>query len=89
MENNENYITKEFCQTINKNMAEKIDNLIVIAKEHTESIGEIKLILANLPQTIIDKTDNRYASKVTEKVVYGLIGLVLMSIFTAIIKLVI
>ena len=55
-------------------MNDKIDNL-------KEDIGEIRVQIAGLPEILVDKFDCKYASKDTEKIVYGLIILVLVAFF--------
>ncbi len=42
-----------------------------------DDIGEIKDILKNL--------DKRYASKVTERIVYGLVGMIVVAVFSALV----
>jgi len=54
---------------INHNkIVEKLDNL-------EENLNKVKIQIAELPERLSEKFDERYASKNTEKVVYGLIGL--------------
>ena len=73
------YITKEECSNHkNKTMA-KLDEL-------KGDIYEIKVLLAGLPDTIFERADKRYSGKSVEKIVYGLVGLVLTSFFYYIIK---
>jgi len=61
-----------------KNMAEKIDDL-----KHTVTNG------FNEVMDRFDSLDEKYASKLTEKIVYALVGIVLTSVFGALIALVI
>ena len=59
-------------------MAEKIDDL-----KHTVTNG------FNEVMDRFDSLDEKYASKLTEKIVYALVGIVLTSVFGALIALVI
>lgn len=61
-----------------KNMAEKLDDL-----KHTVTDG-FKEVMDRF-----DSLDEKYASKLTEKIVYALVGIVLTSVFGALITLVI
>lgn len=49
---------------------EKLDNF-------GEKLEEMRVQLAELPEKIFEKGDERYASKNVEKVLYGLIGVIL------------
>ena len=61
-----------------KNMAEKIDDL-----KHTVTDG-FKEVMDRF-----DSLDEMYASKLTEKIVYGLVGIILTTVVGALIALVI
>ncbi len=46
-----------------------------------QAVAQIQVSIAELPQAIFDKSDERYASKTVEKVVYavcGAVGLVIV-----------
>ena len=51
----------------NNKIVEKLDNL-------EENLNKVKIQIAELPERLSEKFDERYASKSTEKVVYSLIG---------------
>jgi peptidoglycan hydrolase CwlO-like protein len=54
---------KKTCDSTQKNMAEKLDEI----KEDVSQLGtEIKISLAKLPQDLTDRFDKRYASKSVE-----------------------
>ena len=58
--------------TMFEKMTEKIDNL-------KEDINGIKIAIAELPQKLLDKADNRYADKKMEKVINRiLVGIVIL-----------
>lgn len=50
--------------------------------------NEILVKIAELPQVILDKADERYASKTTERAVYGLIGAIVLAFVYAVIELI-
>ena len=56
-----------------QNMEDKIDKL-------EEKINQIAIDIVKLPEKIFEKSDEKYASKLTEKVVYTLIGLILLAV---------
>jgi hypothetical protein len=53
--------------------------------EFKNDIGDIKILIAEMPKKIIDECDSRYASKLSEIIIYGMSGLVLTSFITALI----
>lgn len=65
-----------------KNMAEKIDDLKVLV---TAGFSDIK----NEFTKYRDEADHKYASKLTEKIVYGLVGVILLSVAGSLIALII
>jgi len=52
---------------------------------HGRTEEEINLIVGKAVEAAMEKCDVRYASKLTEKIVYGLAGLILLSVATIII----
>ena len=60
------------CDNRHKEMNKKIDKL-------SEAIQSIKVSLAKLPEEIIEKSEGRFASKLTERIVYGLVGLIILT----------
>ena len=63
------------------NMSQQIDKLDEkVEKGFTEVLHEIKCYR--------EESDNKYASKLTEKIVYGLVGLILVAFATGLIYLV-
>jgi len=65
-----------------RTIMEKIDDL-------TKSLVEIQISIAKLPEKMFEKADERYASKLSEKIVYGMAGIVLTLVLTALVFLVI
>jgi Txe/YoeB family toxin of Txe-Axe toxin-antitoxin module len=65
-----------------RTIMEKIDDL-------TKSLVEIQISIAKLPEKMFEKADERYASKLSEKIVYGMAGTVLTLVLTALVFLVI
>jgi len=78
----DNFITKSEYDNHAIKMSEKLDEL-------KNNIYEIKILLATMPKQIIDECDSRYASKISEKVVYSMVGLVLTAFMGSLIYLVI
>jgi len=60
---------------------DKLDSLIISTTKSTEKITAMEKIL--------DKFEKKFAAKWIEKVVYGMIALSLVTIFTAVLKLVV
>jgi hypothetical protein len=65
-----------------KSMSEKIDDLKDVVRD---GFNEIKTDL----KCFREDCDNKYASKLTEKIVYSMAGIILVSFLTAIVYLVI
>lgn len=63
-----------------KSMSEKIDDLKIAVRDGFEDIKkEFKCFR--------EEADKKYASKLTEQIVYGLVGLILVSVATGVIAL--
>ena len=45
-----------------------------------DQINKISIDIAELPEKIFERGDDRYASKVTEKAVYALIGAIVLAV---------
>lgn len=78
----ENFVDYSVCNQNHKTMTEKIDNII-------NSLGDINVKIAELPEKVLDKADERYASKTVERAVYGIIGALSLTVIIAIVELVI
>ena len=64
------------------NVESQVEKLDAKVDERFDTLGE-QLV------TFIKSADEKYASKLTERIVYGLVSLVLMAVVTALIALVI
>ena len=71
-----NSITRDEYSSFNQVMNEKLDNL-------TNCVGEVKITMAELPEKLADKFDERYASKKTEQTVDKVLWLVLSAVILA------
>ena len=49
---------------------------------------EIKLQIAELPKRIFDESDKKYASKIAERIIYGMVGAISLSALYAMLKLI-
>ena len=65
-----------------RTIMEKIDDL-------TKSLVEIQISIAKLPEKMFEKADERYASKTSERIVYGMVGTVVTAVLLALVYLVI
>ncbi|GAB1444167.1 hypothetical protein MASR2M39_30130 [Ignavibacteriales bacterium] len=61
-----------------KNMAEKIDDLNTTVNDGFDRV-----------MNKFDSLDDKFASKLTEKIVYGLVSLILFAVVTALVALVV
>ena len=68
-------------ENFNEYIMQKIDDL-------TKAVSDIQISIAGLPEKIFEKADKRYASKTSEKVVYGMVGAIILGALYAILKLV-
>jgi len=75
-------IAKGDCDKNIKHMTQKIDNL-------ENKINDFKIEIIKEIAELPDKLDGRYASKTTEKIVYGGVGIALSALIVALISLVI
>lgn len=64
-----------------KSMDEKIDKMAI-------AINNLRVDIAKLPERIFEKGDRRYASKLSEKLIYGMVGTVLTLVLIAVVYLV-
>lgn len=76
----DNFITRKEHYNNVTSMSEKIDDI-------KNEIGEMKIMLAGLPEKMFEKADQRYAGKPTEKIVYGMVGLILVIVLTSLVYL--
>ena len=54
----------------------------------SEKLEEVKLALAELPDKIFERADKRYASKLAEKVIYGMVGIIITAFVVALWELI-
>lgn len=73
---------KQLQDNFNEYIMQKIDDL-------TKAVSEIQVSIAQLPERIFEKGDDRYASKTSERIVYGMVGTIITSVLLALIYLVI
>jgi len=63
------------------------DNFMKEIKQIKQCINDIKVDIAKLPETLIEKIDEKYVSQETfspiQKVVYGLVGAILLTALAA------
>lgn len=57
---------------VHKIIMEKLDNF-------GEKLEAMRIQIAELPEKIFEKGDERYASKTSERVIYGMVGIVITS----------
>jgi len=78
-------VSKEECQSNIKTMSEKIDEL-------KDKIQRLEVNLVGLPKKIIDEMDDKYVSKDSffpiQKLVYGLVGAVLIAVIGGVMALI-
>jgi hypothetical protein len=80
--------TKEFMIQMNmelKYIKEKIEEISnkIVTKDEMERCN------LELVEKILEKTDKRYATKLTEKIVYAMTGIVLTAVLVAVVGLVV
>lgn len=57
-------------------------------KEIVDSVNALKIEIVKLPDVIMEKAETKFASKLTEKIVYGLCGFILLGFFGVVFTLV-
>jgi hypothetical protein len=57
-------------------------------KDFSDKLTELMLKVEGLPSKILERADERYASKTTEKAVYGLIGAICLAVVYALVELI-
>jgi len=67
---------------LHNSLMEKIDSILC-------ELGDLKVKVAELPERVLEKADQRYASKTVERAVYGIIGALTLTVLEAIVELVI
>ncbi len=63
------------------NMDKKIDDL-------KKLMSDLRIDIAKLPEKVFEKCDKRYASKLAERVIFGMVGVILTTVLMAIIYLI-
>jgi hypothetical protein len=81
-------VTQEACNTNVKKMMEEIKEVRTEVGEVKDSVSDLHVLVARLPEKILEKTDTKYASKAVEKIIYFIGGLVVTSIVGAFMALV-
>lgn len=76
-------MTEKLCdnEKTHKTIMEKIDKF-------GEQLEALKVQIAQLPDAIFERGDKRYASKTSEKVIYGLVGVILTAFILAVVEIV-
>ena len=57
-------------------------------KDIKDAVNDLRVDIAALPEKLLEKSDERYAGIRVEKIVYGVAGLMLSLLITAIVYLV-
>lgn len=57
-------------------------------KDFSDKLTELMVKVEGLPARILERADERYASKTTEKAVYGLIGAICLTVVYALVELI-
>lgn len=65
-----------------KTIMEKIEKF-------SDKLDDISITIARLPDDIFERADKRYASKTSEKIIYGMVGVVCTGVVVALLGLVI
>lgn len=76
---------KEIRRVFNEDMSSMLKELNSDRKENQSFREEVKVALAEMPEKVVKITDEKYASKLTENVVYTMLGIILISVLGAII----
>lgn len=65
--------------------SQHINSMSKELKEISNKIDNLALKFAEFPERFFEKADKRYASKLSEKVVYSMVGIVLTIVFGALV----
>jgi hypothetical protein len=71
----------ETCN-LHNSLMEKIDHII-------DKINSLEVKMAELPDRVLERADKKFASKLVEKIVYGMLGAIALGILYALMELVI
>ena len=74
----ENEIIRQFNENAlqHQTIMEKLESF-------SEKLEEVRIALAELPDKIFERADKRYASKLAEKVIYGIVGIIITGFVVA------
>jgi len=75
------FITRSEYANNHLNLNKKMDDIY-------NELEKIKIELAKLPEKLAEKFDQRYASKLTQRIVYGLVTLIMVGVLGAILTLI-
>lgn len=73
--------SEDKINNLREELMEKIDNL-------AKNVEDVKICLAELPDKIFERADKRYASKLSEKIIYGMVGVITTGVVVALLALV-
>ena len=87
------FVTNDKCDKHIDKMSDKIDKLggkfDDFKDDISNKITSLEITIAGLPEKMVKRNDEKYASKLTQKIVYGMVAFILMAVLSAIIYLVI
>lgn len=82
-------VTTKDCKTRNDKVILEIKDLRKEILDVKDCSTDIKLSVLKLKEEILEKTDQKYAIKLIERIVFGMVTLVLVTMFGALLNLII
>ena len=87
------FVTNDKCDKHINQMSDKIDKLGEkfdgFKDDISSKITSLEVAIAGFPEKMVKKNDEKYASKLTQKIVYSMVAFILMAVLSSIIYLVI
>lgn len=82
----DNYVTTEICDIKHKQIMEEFKTIKEDVADVKKDIEEVKINIAELPEKLAEKFDERYAGKLSERLVFGLAGVMLAALIYALLN---
>ena len=82
-------VTTITCNNNIKNVMQEIKDVQIEVGNVKDSVSDLHVKIAKLPEVILDKADLRYASKISETMVYGMVAIVMTAVISSLVYIVV
>ena len=72
-------VTKEYCNNQVRIMTNEISDV-------KDAVNDLRVDVARMPELILEKSEGKFASKTTEKIVYALVGIICLAVIGSVVN---